>query len=314
MNKLKFIIICILSILVALILLESCLLLITNYKYQKFRNTLIKNKDKIEDTNFSVEIEQNKISNLFRLQYKNPFSINQENFRSPTIINSNKCSIILFGCSFAYGMYLSDKSTMQYLMSKYTQRSIYNYALVGASPRETLYLLRNLNFDNIENPEYIIYTYIPDHRKRLYEDTASIGPSFKISKDRQHLDYQEHSFCLLRRSYIFQTIQKIYANYKYKRQAKESAALLNLYFKEINNEIKKKFPYSKFIIFAYEVDGNENFKAIEEQDIIVIKAKDLIDIDITNEKYWIYKGNYHPNAEAWEIIVPQLVKELRDIT
>lgn len=311
MNKLKFSIVCLLSTFVFLFLLEFSLLVLSNIKYKTFKDTLVKNKNKIENKDIAETLKKPQISDIFKITYKKKFVINQANFRNPIITDSNEHSIILLGCSFAYGMYLPDENTMHYLISKYTNRDTYNYALIAASPRETLYLLRNLNFDKLKNPEYIIYTYISDHRKRLYEDTATIGPLFKISKDKQHLNYYEPFSYFLRKSYIYQTFLEIYANYKYKSKKRESSDLLNLYFSEINNEIKKKFNSNKFVIFAYDTDGNENFEELEKKNIIVIKAKDIIKADIAKEPYIIYNGNYHPNSNAWEIIVPALINELQ---
>ena len=89
---------------------------------------------------------------------------------------------------------------------------------------------------------------------------------------------------------------------------------MNLYFKEIKKEILKNFPGSKFIILIYDYKGIDNELKIKELGMNEIADKviilnDIVDIDLTSSKYKI-DDNLHPNAEAWQIIVPELVKEL----
>ena len=76
--------------------------------------------------------------------------------------------IVLFGCSVTYGNLLKEDKNFSGILSKITKRPVYNMAYDGWGPSHILKLLkehRSLIFG--EEPEYIIYTYINDHKRRI---------------------------------------------------------------------------------------------------------------------------------------------------
>lgn len=236
-------------------------------------------------------------------------------FRKPALVNkSDKGGILLLGCSFTYGQFLEDKETFHRILSKQTNRSVYNLGIAGGSPREILYMLRNS--DDLEkliqnkNIEYVIYTYINDQERRLYTSIRDIVPSFKEVHNKKGLEYSPAQQ-LLSTSYLYRNCTNLY--YKYFVNEKESFDLFCLYMKEINKEIKKLFGQdTKFIIFIYPDYNPKNIKEWEklnEDNMLILNITPKLDF---TEKIYPYKipNDDHPNAKAWQVIVPMLVKEL----
>ena len=138
---------------------------------------------------------------------KSNIEINKKFFRpmpsSSQDNNKEKLPIILLGCSFTYGDNLSETETFSHVLSKYSNRNVYNLGLGGRSPRTMLYLMReNFQFtkekllNNNLNFEYIIYTYISDHKRRLYVNVVPNDvPEYKIIKigNKKYLKFVHHS-------------------------------------------------------------------------------------------------------------------------
>lgn len=280
----------------------------------------------IDYSAYSIRIFQDSLHNRYLLSLNRFFSVFSENtiemrlhgkgnyFRPPSIIKNAKRPIILFGCSFVYGDSLKDNETFSAQLSKYTNRSVYNYGVSSGSPKETLYILRYYKeLQNIKNPEYIIFTYVTDHKRRLYmyswTDCELDMPRFKKinnslvydSKKRNIL--YESRFAILLSEYIAEK----------KSLLPETNDLLNLYFTEIQKEIKRLYPNTKFAILVYFEDGTENWNYLLKQGIDVINVQSLIDKDIKDihsVEYIIAPDDIHPNAKAWQVIIPPLVKNL----
>ncbi len=243
-------------------------------------------------------------------------------FRMPSIISVSKTNknIVTAGCSFAYGAGLNDNETFSAVLSKYTHSNVYNIAIPGASPRELLYILRNPELlDKLippKNIQYFIYVYIYDHKRRLYSNMRPIVPFFKTVKyNNLSPKNPEQYYTGLKFIKIPNTINSFYTikyinNFLYNHQYfKNSNILLNMYIKEIHKEIKKNFGDTKFVIFVYNNEGNENFQELENDGIIIIKSSDILKENLNDLKYKIYDKE-HPNAKAWEVIVPAFAKEL----
>ncbi len=217
--------------------------------------------------------------------------------------------IVLLGCSFAYGQYLENNDAFHSVLSNAVHRTVFNLGISGGSPREMLYILRN---DKIRNKllrnnndvEYVIYTYIFDHKKRLFVNHYAGVPNFTVkeSSNTKHLEYIKPIY----KSFAY-TYFRVYSKFLEKKLAE----LFYLYMDEIHTEIEKHFSYdgkpAKFVILIYEDDGKIDWEKIRKNGIIVIKLSDISDA-IDNPEYRF--PDSHPNAKAWHKIVPALVKEL----
>lgn len=249
---------------------------------------------------------------LFK-SYKNFNYINTSNMRGPSYPQnqSSKPPLAIMGCSFAYGLGLKEDDTLAAQLSSSTNRIVYNLGVIGSSPREMLYILRNDSlrnelFGNRTDFEYIIYPYISHHLFRLYNQIKlfSLSPTFR--KVGNSLEFYEVNKILLNSQLYQEIVTALYG----KIDKNETFDLLCLYFQEINKEINKHFPNAKFVILVYENHPKNDFSVIDNEKIKVIDFKKLTGINLYDDKYKISKEDSHPNAKAWEVIVPALVKEL----
>ncbi len=98
-------------------------------------------------------------------------------------------SILLFGCSFAYGDGLRKDETFSYNLGKILPNyRIYNRAYSARSTSHMLYQLENKDFSEIPNIEYIIYVFVGCHLPRNYVNYCHNTPVYTISKGRVYQD------------------------------------------------------------------------------------------------------------------------------
>ena len=211
---------------------------------------------------------------------------------------------------------MDDDETFQAILSKTIKRTVYNISVLGGSPREILYILRNKDIlkealiENNNNIEYVIYNYITDHKIRLISDIYKRGPKFKIINNGNNLVYVKPF--LYENFYIYRKIKSYIAQKTFKSQRTQD--LLCLYIKEIKDQSDLLFNNSgkpiKFIFLVYENYDYSEWKNLEEYGIQVVDVDKILDVDIHGVEYRISETNYHPNSQAWKVVVPALVKEL----
>lgn len=195
MKKLYFILINIILLIALVISIDFCTFIVD---FNKRFNSLIK------EAKENLEYKNEEINNLPRFKYslrqihfKDYFDkiIKDENELSERISlpqnDNNKKSIIVFGCSFAEGVFLQADETLSGQLSKYTQRTAYNMGVSASSPSYMLYLSEyNKFYDLIKvQPEYIIYVIIPDHINRIYQNKYGIANIDHTS----YIGYKEHN-------------------------------------------------------------------------------------------------------------------------
>ncbi len=91
-------------------------------------------------------------------------------FRRPVKYENNNKSVILFGGSFAWGRGLQEHQTFHYKLSKLMKRTVYNRAICGWGTQHMLYqLLQNDFYNEISEPEYVIYVFISNHVDRIFK-------------------------------------------------------------------------------------------------------------------------------------------------
>lgn len=264
----------------------------------------------------------NKIKeNYIERDYNSYFSINE--FRKPSegiLYNSTNDNIIIAGCSFAYGKELKYNNTFSAILSDYLKTyKVYNIGLIGASPRETLYILKNYNkyskYDILPanknaNTKYFIYVYVGDQIRRCAADIYRTSPKFKKYKDQQNLNKLKLNKS---NNFILKTFTYKYVSNKFTpRNLSCFNNLFILYIKEIKREVVKIFPNAEFVFFVYTPDNykDSNTTILEKENIKVIKLNDICNIKISRDKEFMSYDGAHPNKKAWEIIVPALVKKL----
>lgn len=175
-----------------------------------------------------------------------------------------------------------------------------------------LYQLRRDDFyNNIKEPEYLIYIFISDHINRLDKFKiepfcTEFQPKYKLSG--KHLVQEKPSIFS---SLISVQAYQYYYNYIFKKQNFNS---IYPYFLEARDALHKHWPNTKFVIAYYPTEYNDSFyKSIDIEQLkndgfIFINLGEISDIDLVDNKYKV--DGWHPSYEAWLHIVPLLMKAL----
>lgn len=314
MNKtIKIIIYNIAFIFVVVLVMEAIFFI----KYYNNAQSLIKKNNEYM-TEIS-EFSDPTFKDIFVSKYLRMRFLYKNDFRKPQGLqygknNKETSPIVLLGCSYMYGYGLEENETLQYFLSEQTKRPVYNWGMVGGGLREILYILRSPKIRSYLSPDsanvkYFIYTYIPSHKNRLFENFRPHVPSFKADKEYKHLKYDKNY--LNNKTCMVPEIMKFYYNNFADRE--KTFELIKLYISQINNSIQKKYTNydepAKLIVLVYDDVDNYNWEEIKDENIIIINTKSLSDVDLRSKEYRIADGN-HPNKKAWEIITPALIKEL----
>ena len=252
------------------------------------------------------------LKNIWSSYFDTDYYKNYE-YRKPSepTNKEEKLPIAVMGCSFTYGMGLEEHETISAQLAKVTGRKVYNAGIVASSPRDILYILRTdkhrielLGKEN--NLEYIIYPYIAHHLFRLYNETRILSPSPKFKKKENSLEYYKTKSVLFKTQLYKKTIEVRY----HIINGKESFELMKLYLTEINKEIKKNYPNAQFVVLVYDENGTEDWDFFEKHGIQIVKVINLTKSKNLLENEYRLPDNKHPNAKAWEEIVPLLSEKL----
>lgn len=248
-------------------------------------------------------------------------------------------SIILFGCSFAYGAFLDEKETFAYKLSKQTGRTVYNRALCAKGFGQMLYQTETENLYNSikDTPEYAMYVYIPDHLFRScfykYGKCSEYIDEDYLSYDLHNGKLEENTplFTYLNRLSIFRDItEKILCSPKvYATDEKKNFDFIKAHFVQAKENLQKNYPNLKFVIIKYPFntdnpnnynkDSNEyanmtsyyskRWKELEDKGFIILDLEKLTNINVNDKKYQL--PDRHPNGKAWDIITPEIVETLK---
>ena len=266
---------------------------------------------------FLVTIELILTRRIVYMDIFNPRYFVPEQFRQAAIYpESNKKPIFLMGCSFFQDIFLKNDDLAHTLMSKKTQRNVYNLGVSGGSPVETLYIIRNAKTDpvlkqvlnNEKEVEHIIYNYMHWHVASLqYCSHPGSCVRYKKTKDNSLVQYDNPILNLLISREIENTIL-------FKLKAKDFSRdfdLFIVYMKEIKKAIEETYGKdTKFTVLVVKDSGKERWDEVKELGINVININELLGFNINTKEYAISDTNDHPNKKAWGVIVPALIKEL----
>jgi len=272
-----------------------------------------------------VDLSKEKLSYFFPLKEK----INEDfyEFRPVEYKKGKKLPIVIFGCSYAYGISLEENETLSYQLSNYTNRTVYNKGVAGGGAGSMLYFLQNPEFKKeIPDAECFIYVFMPDHIRRVYTNSIEwfhkyLRASYYISNngDLKEMKLNKLKFLLFSTA-TYRLYSYIYSN-KFMYDSKNEYNLFFRILEESNNVIKKEYPNSKFVILVY--DNYDKFysltlereeelfnKFAKENNIKVLYTKNMsIGKEIIDGKYYA-ADKLHPGKKAWEKLVPEISKEL----
>lgn len=264
------------------------------------------------------------------------FSEHLQDLRPIMKPHSTENSIIIFGCSYAYGYVFENEQTISYILSKYSKRPIYNYAYNGLGIQHAIYHLEDENFYNDikTKPKYVIYVLMDSlgHLARLYYTSFPniLSNQYYLTYEKQGKDLIErkpflnlyYNFAIFRHiqnKLIDKQINKLFIE----NPKKENFELFILHFKTLNNLIKQKWSdenskeYPKLIILAFEDNKKELWEdELKKEGIDVIDIADTIGIhnlSDTTKGFFEPETAGHPNGKVWKLLIPYLKENYPDL-
>ena len=265
------------------------------------------------------------------------YDILSEKLRPLVGSNYQKRPILLFGCSVTYGNLLNDDNNFSGILSKVAQRPVYNMAYDGWGPAHILKQLReNRTLFLVDNPDYIIYTYIKDHKKRLI---FFQGWGFETQLYLRYLIDSNGELISIPRKYPFywrffttKHLQHAIEKMKLKNERKIDELMFYL-FEHSASVMKSRYPNAKLVMLLYNEGfcGNDKYIApVKTENILtkdeqekfwrmgfeIINMEELIGKSLCGEEYHARCPIYgdidtcHPSSKMWEEFVPKLVEKL----
>lgn len=236
-------------------------------------------------------------------------------------INDNE-SIIILGCSMAFGLGLNEEQTISSKLSNILNITIYNRANPGRGLQEIIYLFSDDNsLKKIKKePKYILYFYNPDHIRRMVERTT---PSNKI--DCSNLFYKKQRNKLVKSQlsfwedfYFADWIKQKFFDKKllFRFQNEKIFNLFELHLKTISLLIKENYPNSKFIIIKFADSVYPEYDKYLEYNFNILDLQKETGINIM--KYRGEKNEYtvdkrcHPSEYYWDTVLPVILKKLEE--
>lgn len=261
--------------------------------------------------------------------------------------NPNKRPLVIFGGSHAWGHDLPVDETFSRKLADRTNRTVVNRAKCSEGPAFMYYQLANKDItekikslftppphgnitqdtDNTINKdaEYVIYVNISGHNIRNLKYRNHINEPFfsvRYKLKNNELIEDKVSFPKLHSLYMFALIEKCidninlknndYINEVYEKLILESAELAC-----------KEFPNSKFAVVIMP-DGKADIRddierpqlrmweriqeELGQEKITIIDVQKELSLE-DSEKYWL-PDNSHPTAQAWDEIVPIIIRKL----
>lgn len=267
---------------------------------------------------------------LYTQRYAPVRGFNQKNFesvlRKPQLGDSNKYTIIFFGCSYMFGFLEKEENTIPYIINKKTGITTVNQAIPGGSILNTLYYLNDDTFYNkitkLPPVKYIVYLYITDHINRIanpYRATITksdnafyeVNPKIEIKEKGIEIKHYSKIERLFMSLYTVKAYHYLYSNrFKHTDSQTEFNNLL-IKAKQITDN---KFPGSKFIVILYK-DGGHTIMSQNKQDelkqkgFIILNAEELAGHELDSAN-WRAQDKEHPNAEAFKDVSTGLIKIL----
>ena len=273
--------------------------------------------------------------------YKQPPFFSYEDLKSrlhPVEGNEySKKHVLLFGCSVTYGNLLDRDKNFSGILSKITKRPVYNMAYDGWGPAHMLKLLREHRGLTLQDePEYIIYTYINDHKRRIisYQGWPYSSQLYKIYEfnNKGQLSEVPRKYPMYWRLLSVKHLQSLYERLVLKNEKYINSFLFKI-FEESTNIIKKRYPNTKLILLLYDVKiclNKDSAEISKVSDIIsddeyqkftklgfdVYSIEELAGKSFCGVEYHAKCSIYgdidynHPSTKMWEEFVPKLVEKL----
>lgn len=235
---------------------------------------------------------------------------------------TTKNPIVIFGCSYAFGLYLNYNQTLSYKLAHELECPVYNRAISGAGFQHLYFQATSSSlYNTIKNPDTIIYIMIQDHIRRIFLNYLNILDypillHYKVNNNNEFIldNYNNKLLCFFQSLYTVKLLNHIYANKLIYNQKNSEylTDIITLYFTRSREELEKKWNKKlKFYIIMYEdydiLHKNLLKEKLENNGFFVISTKDLTNQNLLSEKYMMHR---HPTEAAWDLLVPKIIEKL----
>ncbi len=246
----------------------------------------------------------------------------------------NKKPIVLIGCSYTYGYNIDKKETFSHKLQEKTKRKVFNTGKNGEAMAYFIYkaqtsdLLKKDSLKDLQPPEYIIYTFIPDHIRRLYvnffnENVRDKNLKYSLKKvngeKKLVLDdvFNVHFVDYIKK---FITYERI-SNFIIKQKSDdEKFDFFKLHLLEFKKSLGPEFKDTKIVILLYPPNykDSSHFPKFTTDRWSELEDEGFIIIDLYNDKFSHFvKDEYrtvdevHPSGKAWDEIIPVIIDKLK---
>lgn len=251
--------------------------------------------------------------------------------------DDTKKPILLLGCSYTYGQGIDINKNFSSQLQKRTKRKVVNVSDLEIGAEECLKNLAFMERHNIlqeKQFEYVIYTQMHNHVYRIYDLGMFANYLFENYKQNKNNSFKDKLIYCCNFSYTVKLLNC--KAYTLNNNIKWRFDYLKYQIKKMNEILKRTLPNSKFIVLLYDDITNSDVKQFEtenekfdfislnksnylelsSEDIYIISTKDLVgdilykeEFQLKTDKFQRYRP-HHPNEKAWQMIVPQLCKNL----
>lgn len=242
--------------------------------------------------------------------------------RAPEGLEYKGKPIVFFGGEYTYGLNLEKEETLPYKFAHLAKRPTYNRALTSWGIQHMLYQSKSKHlYKQVPEPEYIIFTHISDHFRRLY--LLSFDRGYML-EENLNVRYKEKNgelvqiknidpfLQMVKRLYLTNKLHQLYVN-KHILRDLNSENFHNFalkHFAESKKEMQKHWKNAKFVIFIYDdlYDNDEYIENLKKEGFIVIKYDEITNENMIAPKYRV-RYNY-PNEKAWDLLTPKIIEKL----
>ena len=240
---------------------------------------------------------------------------------------SNKKPIVVFGCSYAYGLGLAYNQTFSYKLAHILKRPVYNRAMPGGGFQHMYYQVVDYGnkdfFNDIPDVDTVIYIMISHHFSRLilnYFTVLSPWSLMTYSYKNGKFKINNNKFInILKSTYIVKYLNQIYTykkiyNFKYiDKYTDISVKFFELTRNKLEEHYKKKINFYVIIFETENLPHNILFTyKLRNKGFKVISSYDLTKENLNLRKYKLKNDIYHPNEAAWDILTPLIAEKIKE--
>lgn len=237
--------------------------------------------------------------------------------------SNNNSPIVIFGCSFALGLFLKYNQTFSYKLAHVLKCPVYNRAISGSAAPLMLWQVKEKEsefYNQVPPCDTVFFVFIEDHYRRNYVYNFDINsPNSYVMI---HYKFKNNNFLLdtsYKNNFLKASYTYLFFHHKYVRtfvnNLKNKDNLINLQTmflieskKQLEEHWNKKI---NFVVIIYDdtFSGEELKNKLEHNGFYVIDKEKITKENLDSEKYRVPDG--HPNEAAWDLLTPLIVDECK---